>query len=209
MPTTIGAYGKPLVFSRGFFFSFLFPSFVIHTSFPRRICYDGSMNDRKGLWVWVGVAVVVIAIAWGGVYWFMHRSGPQAAAPLPVHAPAGQVVAGFPQDLVPGPSSTSSTNGTPGILAGITNSYSINYSSSTNQYTAEWVSASSTATLYTAYTAYVTKNGWTITNHMDSPSLKGVYAVNASSSLNIVITPQPSAQGRSKVSVTYVSGMGQ
>lgn len=172
------------------------------------------MNDRKGFWVWVGVAVVVIAAVWGGVYWFMHRSGPQAAAPVPVHAPEGQVVDGFPQNLILGSSapssSASSTSGAPGILAGITNSYSINYSSSTNQYTAEWVSASSTAALYAEYTDYVTKNGWTITNHMDSPSLEAIYAVDASSSLNITITPQSSgSHGGSKVSVTYVSGMGQ
>ncbi len=171
------------------------------------------MNDRKELWVWVGVVIVAIAAVWGGIYWFMHRSGQQAAAPVPVHAPEGQVVDGFPQNLILGSSATSSassTGGTPGILAGITNSYSINYSSSTNQYTAEWVSASSTSALYTEYTDYVTKNGWTITNHVSSPSLGAIYAVNASSSLNIVITPQSSGSNKgSKVSITYVSGIGQ
>ncbi len=161
------------------------------------------MSDPKKVWVWVGVAVVVVAVVWGAVYWLSGSGGPggmQAGAGtgVPVHAQAGQVVAGFPQELILG-----AATGTDGSPEGITNSYSIDYSSSTNQYTAEWDSSSTPAALYAAYQSYLTNNGWTPTNEADTTALKGVYAITATSSLNVVITPQ-GADG-AKVTLSYVN----
>lgn len=147
------------------------------------------------MWVGVGVVVVVIALIAGGLYWFMHRGG--APAYLPVHAPAGQVVSGFPQELIlDAPTGTSSGPG------GITNSYSINYSSRANQYTAEWDSSSTPARVYADYGAYATAHQWRITNLVDQESFKGIYAVMASSSINMVVVPNGTG---SAVTLTYLA----
>lgn len=164
------------------------------------------MNDRKNLWVWVGVAVVVLVVVIGIITWFVHRGQKPQLGPVPMHAPEGQVVAGFPQDLVMGAKTASS--GAESFFSGITNSYSIGYSSSTNQYTAEWTSSSTPAALYAKYQDYMTKNGWTVTNHADTTALKGIYATNASSSvISVVIVPLvPATQSKgSKVTATYTN----
>jgi hypothetical protein len=109
-----------------------------------------------------------------------------------VHATAGQLIPGFPRQLVLDSAAT------------VSNSYSINYSASTNQYTAEWVLSSSLASLYVEYQSYAKANGWTISNHADLPTLKGIYATNASSTaaMNVIITPQGKG---STVTVSYVA----
>jgi hypothetical protein len=166
------------------------------------------MNERKNLWVWVGVAVVVIAAIVAGVVWFINRGKAPQTGPVPVHAPTGQVVVGFPQQLILGtPTSSTATSGASSFFAGITNSYSINYSTSTNQYTAEWTSSSTLASLYKQYQNYVAQNGLTIVNHIDTASIKGIYATNASSAVNIVIAPQSQVAPTkgSKITVSYVS----
>lgn len=168
------------------------------------------MNDKKNLWVWIGVAVVVVAVIVAVVVWFVNRGqAPQQAAVVPVvHAPAGQVIAGFPQQMILGVSTSSSaTSGAASFFSGITDSYSIGYSTSTNQYTAEWVSSSTIAALYKQYQDYVTKNGFTIINHADTATLKSIYATNPISVVNIVITPQSSVgQNKgSKIIVSYVT----
>jgi hypothetical protein len=172
------------------------------------------MNYRKNPWVWVGVAVVVIIIVIAVVMWIVGREKRSLTGPVPVHAPAGQVVAGFPQQLILGAATSSASSsanvtssGVSSFFGGITNSYSIDYSTSTNQYTAEWVSSSTLASLYKQYQDYVAKSGLTIVNHIDAASMKGIYATNASSAVNIVITPQSQAAlaKGSKVTVSYVS----
>lgn len=150
------------------------------------------MKDPKTVWAWVGGAIVVVAVV-AGIAWHFYGGAHKLAAtgPVAVHAPTGQLVPGFPPSLVLGTSSQ------------VSNSYSINYSTSTNQYTAEWVSSSSIAALYAKYQTYAAANGWTITNHADYPTLKGLYATNASSSaaMNVIITPQGNG---SKVTLSYV-----
>jgi hypothetical protein len=157
------------------------------------------MNYRKNPWVWVGVAVVVIIVIVAVVMWIIGREKGSLTGPVPVHASAGQVIAGFPQDLILGIAT--------GSLAGVTNSYSLDYSTSTNQYTAEWVSSSTPAALYAQYQNYTAANDWTIMNHADTAALMAIYATNASSAVNIVITPQSQAAlaKGSKVTVSYVS----
>ncbi len=97
--------------------------------------------------------------------------------PAPVYAPQGQMIAGFPTGLILDHN----------VKA--TNSYAINYSSSTNLYVVQWDSSSSVAALYNAYLAYLPANGWTITNRFtDRPDLRGFYAVNNLTSANVNIT---------------------
>jgi hypothetical protein len=162
------------------------------------------MDKKRDIWVWVGVIVVIVVVIGAFIAWFLRSGVPQPSAPVPVHAQAGQVVSGFPLSLILG-----AATGTDGAPGGVTNSYSITYSSSTKQYTAEWTSTSTPAALYAAYDAYITAHGWTLTNHADTAAFKGLYAVNGSSSLNVVLMPlsgsgAPAASGGSKVSVSYV-----
>lgn len=141
---------------------------------------------RGNLWVWVGVAVVVIAVilffVWKPQPYTPSTSTPSTTGnPAPVYAPQGQVVSGFPQQLLLDNSSQ------------ISSSYSISYSSSTNQYTAQWSSSTSLQDLYQTYKTYLQANGWTITNDMSSGPDRGLYAVNASNDvLSVLITPNSS-----------------
>jgi hypothetical protein len=153
------------------------------------------MKDPKVVWAWVGGAVVVIALA-AGVAWHFYGGGgasnEAAAGPVAVHAPTGQLVPGFPQALILDDA------------AQVNNSYSINYSTSTNQYTAEWSSSSSLASLYAKYQNYAAVNGWTISNSADYPTLKGIYATNASATaaMNVIMTPQDKG---SEITISYVA----
>lgn len=107
----------------------------------------------------------------------------------PLFAPKGQLVTGFPQDLI------LDSN------AAVSGSYSIQYSSSTNQYTAEWNSSSSMSDLYNDYKQYLPAHGWAITNDLaQNASSRGIYAQNASSDVSVVIVPQDSG---SAATVTY------
>jgi hypothetical protein len=150
------------------------------------------MKDPKVVWAWVGGAIVVIVVAAGVVWHFYGTQKPVNTGPVAVHAPVGQLVPGFPPSLILD------------SAAQVNNSYSINYSTSTNQYTAEWVSSSTIASLYAKYQAYAAANGWTITNSADYPTLKGLYATDASSSaaMNVIITTQGTG---SKVTISYVA----
>jgi hypothetical protein len=149
------------------------------------------MSSSKQIWVWIGVVVVVIIVVIALVV--ALRPSPPAARPMPVFAPQGQLTPGFPKELVLDPQ------------AQVNNSYSINYSSSTNQYTAEWVSSSSLVTLYGNYKTYFGQSGWTITNSSDvvaGSKLGVLYAATSSAKVNVTLVSQKSG---SDVTVTYVA----
>lgn len=148
------------------------------------------MEGKTRIWIWVGVAVVIIAVLFA-VFSRPHANNSASATPTPVFAPQGQLVPQFPQSLI------LDSN------AAVSGSYSVNYSSSTNQYTAEYNSSSSMATLYAQYKQYLPANGWTITN--DSAQYahsRGLYATNASSDVTLTIIPQGSG---SQVTISYVT----
>jgi hypothetical protein len=147
------------------------------------------MKDPKQIWAWVGV-VVVVAIVAAWIVWRPGSSAPQPTAPVPVYAPQGQLVPDFPKGLILDSS------------AAISGSYSINYSSSTNQYTAEYNSSSTMASLYAKYKAYLPANGWAITNDISAyPGSEGLYASNASSDVAVAVVSQKTG---SQVTITYV-----
>jgi hypothetical protein len=144
------------------------------------------MKDQKNIWAWVGGAIVVIAIIFGIAWHFTKKS---VTGPVAVHAPAGHIVAGFPQQLV------LDTN------IQVSNSYSINYSATTNQYTAEWNSSTTASIVYNDYLNYFKKNSWTITNQATSSEAYGIYADNASSTVFMLAFPDGKG---SKVTITYL-----
>ena len=150
------------------------------------------MKDSKQAWVWVGVAVVVVIVAI--VTWAMWKpTSPQkqvTSTSTPVYAPQGQLVPQFPKGLILDPK------------AAVSGSYSINYASSTNQYTAEYNSSSTMASLYKQYQAYLPKNNWTVTGSLTTkPSFEVIAASQGSNQLQIVI----STIGKgSQVTISYV-----
>ncbi len=147
------------------------------------------MKDSKRIWVWVGVVVVVLAVVFAFA-WRPSSKQPASSGPAPVFAPQGQLVPQFPKSLI------LDSN------AAISGSYSINYSSSTNQYTAEYDSSSTVVSLYTQYKQYLPANGWTITNDMNSLSgFRGIAGGNASSSVQVAINAHG---GGSQVTITYL-----
>lgn len=145
------------------------------------------MNDSKRTWAWVGVVVVVVIV----IVWAVWASMPKTpSGPQPVFAPQGQLVPQFPKSLILDNS------------AAVNGSYSINYSTSTDQYTAEFNSSSSMASLYSEYTQYLSANGWMITNSSTMYSTsRGLYASNASSDVAVGIVSQT---GGSQVTITYL-----
>ncbi len=151
------------------------------------------MEDPKRIWVWVGVAVIVVVVVvwavWGS--WGLMRKPKTVSGPTPVFAPQGQLVSLFPGRLILDGSSSS-----------VGGSYSVDYSSSTDQYTAEFDSSSSMLSVYASYTQYLPANGWTITNAMTRyASSRGLYASNASSDVAVGIVSQGKG---SQVTVTYL-----
>ena len=147
------------------------------------------MENSKRIWVWVGIAVVVIAVI---LVFVWKPSTKPASGPVPVFAPQGQLIPQFPKELILDP------------RAQVNSSYSIGYSSSTNQYTAEWVSSSSLATLDAGYKKYFVASGWTITNSNTvtaASKLGVVYAATSTANVNVTMV----AQGKgSEVTISYV-----
>lgn len=148
------------------------------------------MNDSKHVWAWVGVVVVVALVA----AWIVWRPASKQAgpsAPVPIYAPQGQLVPQFPKALI-----LDST-------AAISGSYSIGYSSSTNQYTAEYDSSSTVTSLFAQYKTYLPANGWTITGTLTShPTFDVIAASQGNDQLQVVIS---TAGKGSQATITYVA----
>lgn len=137
-------------------------------------------GKQKKAWIWIGVAIVIVVVGIL-IIWAVQKpsSQPAASNPVPSYAPMGQLVAGFPKELILDPA------------AQIGTSYSINYSASTNQYTAQWNSSSSMTSLYGQYKSYLQTNGWTITNDVTKYSAsRGLYATQGSAEVSVAIMQQ-------------------
>jgi hypothetical protein len=147
------------------------------------------MKSSKQIWVWIGIVVVVIIVV---IALVVELRPKPAVTPMPVVAPQGQLTPNFPKELV------IDSN------AQISNSYSINYDASTNQYTAEWTSSSSLPAVYNDYKTYLANNGWTITNssNVTAASKLGVlYAATALAKVGVTLVSHGTG---ADVSVTYV-----
>lgn len=144
------------------------------------------MQKKNQAWIWVGVIVVVVIVVFALV-WKPGFMTP--AAPAPQHASSGQIVPGFPQQLV-------LDSG-----AQVSNSYSLVYASST-QYTTQVNSSSSVSDSFGSYQSYFQTNGWTILNlSQSSPTVEGLYATNATAAATVTIIAEGTG---SQVTVTYV-----
>jgi hypothetical protein len=149
------------------------------------------MKDSKQIWVWVGVAVVVIVVVFAFVWKLKPK--PVASGPVPVFAPQGQLTPNFPKDLI------LDNN------AAISGSYSINYSSSTNQYTAEYDSSNTLVSLYNSYKTYFGANGWMVTNSSSIKSASKIgILIAATSSANVNVTLIAKGKG-SEATISYVA----
>jgi hypothetical protein len=136
------------------------------------------MQTLSRAWVWTVIGIVaIIVIVLVSLFWFLPK---KAGAPgIPLFAPDGQVVAGFPQDLL------LDSGGS------ITKSYSIPNGATTSQYTVEWISSSSPSSLLAGYLIYFSGNGWRIINQSsDAGPVQSVYAASASGTANLSITSQ-------------------
>ena len=156
------------------------------------------MGLRAKTWIFIVLAAAVIVgiilyvslMNWPSAPTTPPPSTPPVALGSPVFAPKGELTPGFPKSLILDNAAT------------IDGSYSINYSSSINQYTAEWNSSSSLAALYTAYKQYLPSHGWTIVNDITKyPTSRGLYARNASSDVSVAIIAQGSG---SQIILTYL-----
>ncbi len=149
----------------------------------------GKIETKKGVLMLAGVVVIA-----GILLYASHRPPAPASGPstvgVPVYAPKGELTPGFPKALILDSAAVLGT------------SYSINYSATTNQYTAAWNSSSSIDSLYNTYKTYLPANGWTIVNENTKyPAARGLYAQNASSDVSVAIWAQSKD---SQIIVTYL-----
>jgi hypothetical protein len=174
-------------------FSSSLRNFAIH-SFFAGMWYDLNNPMEKKNMRLLAAAVVIVIIVVIAVVWGYHGSTPPPVG-VPVYTPKGQLTSGFPTELIWGNDPT------------LSQSYSTNYSSSTNQYTAVFDSADPMELLYADYTDYFAGNGWTIANATtpSSPTLRGLYAVKANAVAGVVLSDQ-GAKRHVVVSYSLTSG---
>ena len=149
------------------------------------------MGNKKKLIILIVILIVVAA----GLLIFAQIKHKKTAKVVPpgtaVYAPAGQVVSGFPKELILEPNIQASQ------------SYSINYASSTNLYTVQWNSTKPIADIYNEYLQYLQVNGWKITNKMTSnPTLRELYAVKPSAQANVSIVVKGTG---SEITIGYLA----
>jgi hypothetical protein len=146
-------------------------------------------DNRKGnALVIVGIVVLAIIVILFFVWKPTQPQGTSSQLGVPTYAPAGQLTPQFPKELILD------------SAAQISSSYVINYSSSSSQYTAEWSSSSSMASLYTRYLNYFPRNGWVVVSKKSSATLDGVSAARGYVNANVAIFPKNNA---TEVVVSY------
>lgn len=150
------------------------------------------MQNNKRMWVWVGVVVVLFGVV-AFIIWPHSNPSQTATGPVPVYAAKGQITPQFPKSLI--------LDG----LSSVNSSYSINYASSTNQYTAIFDTSTSIDVLFKSYRQYFLANGWQIQNAVTSlPTSRSLYAVTSSSEANVSITQAQQGSG-SRVTISYLA----
>lgn len=153
-----------------------------------------SAQQKKMLFAAV-VAVVVVVVA--GFFLLRKQPGSTGPAPIqpppqyvPVVAPKGEVIAGFPKELILDDKA---------MVAG---SYAINYNEKLNQYTATFTSSQKMLALYDSYLAYFSKNGWTVTNkNTKYPISRGIYAKKDANTASVAIVDEVKSR---QVTVSYL-----
>ncbi len=146
-------------------------------------------------WVLIAIAVIVVAAIIVYAFFFGPAKPPLSSGTIS-YAPAGQLIAGFPTDLILGDVSATQE------------SYGIAYSTSTQQSTATFLASGSAkdsvGTLFNAYELYFYHNGWQITGHATAVSTAlGMTATKGNATANVTIVQQSATS--SKVTVSYVA----
>ncbi len=152
------------------------------------------MNKIKAWWMGIAykkrvaiISAVVIIVVLALIWWLVWG---EYNAPRAAFAPSGQLVSGFPKELILDQTAL------------ISKSYTIGYAYNLNQYTASWTSSSSLDGLYDQYIGYFASHGWTVTNSSTNiAAFRGIYAVTSTADTNVVMT---SGQQGLKVTVSYV-----
>lgn len=144
------------------------------------------------MWIWVGLAVLVLVLVllFSGAFKPSSPTPTPSSGATPVYAPQGELVAGFPTELILDTS------------ARTTQSYSINYSSSTSQYTANFTSNESMLKLYGDYKTYFPQNGWTIVNDTTSyKDSRSLYAKQGTAEASVAVIDKGTTR---QVTVSYL-----
>lgn len=106
-------------------------------------------------------------------------------------AEKGKVIEGFPKELILNSSGT------------VTESYSIPYGESTEQFTVNFETSRTVAAQYEAYLLYLEKNGYQIVNKNLEANIGNIYATKTSADVNFVVSRMGDAKASSVV-VTYL-----
>lgn len=128
-------------------------------------------GKNEQLMRFLGIIVLVVLLA-GLTYWFNQTHKPKDFPRT--DAIEGQVVSGFPMDLVLN-------------VKKITESYSIDYGSSAKQYTAEYVSKDKLIIAYLKADKYLRDNNYVIVNERLQPTVANIYGTKPEGDVNVVI----------------------
>ena len=146
------------------------------------------MDTKTGTVILIAVAVIAGLV----IYGFLRTPASAPSTPgsgssssMPTYAAQGQLISGFPSELILEPQ------------AQISESYSLS-----GEDVAQWNSNTSIDDLFNEYQNYFSSNGWNIINETASPSsVRSIYAQNDSASVNFTATQD--GQG-SDVTVSYL-----
>lgn len=120
----------------------------------------------------------------------------QKAAENKTEAQAGQLISGFPTDLIL--NKDAQTN----------QSYAVSYQLQ-NQYSAEVKTNDTVASTYQAYLDYFSKNGYQVVNKSSQASLANIYAQKSGDTVNVVASSYSFNGKQTLVEITYVKGSGK
>lgn len=154
------------------------------------------MSKRTILLTVVGALVVFVVAVAANYKYNRNDTANQQVDTTPKQgekkdAEKGKVIEGFPKELV------LNSNGT------VTESYSIPYGESTEQFTVNFETSKSIAAEYEAYMTFLEKNGYQIINKNLEANIGNIYATNTKADVNFVASRMAEAKSTSVV-VTYL-----
>ncbi len=106
-------------------------------------------------------------------------------------APKGELISGFPSDLV--------MENSPSIQS----SYSVQYDANTKQYTATYELTKPIPEVYNSYLDYLGKNKYRIVNKNSTAAVSNIYATSDLADINVVLSKDLST-GKNIAVVTYL-----
>lgn len=144
-------------------------------------------------------AILLLLVLAGAGYFYAKKnkqganthSANKAPSINKTDAPKGEVVSGFPKELILDPKATTDQ------------SYTVDYSKQ-NQYTVTLKSDMTPKAVFTAYSDYFKAKGYTIKNVNNAlDSLTSIYAVKDNVEVNVVANVMP-GQKKTDITITYL-----